>query len=640
MSSLSEACIYDWDLERMLMWLREENLHDCVQPFSFKKINGIQFMNLSDNDIKSLRISQESKRKLAKVLKRIKGKRQSARKRFDGDSSGLKERRKPPALPANVLDEEESDDGWATDDFDDDPDEFEEEESDDESGGEYIEAEENESLIPSPESPSKEVPKVPFGLVAQLKAGLNGTVGRAPCTVPSESHRTKTTPMPYDDDDDQIYDEPPEEVYEEPSDDSGSGIVVRPQCHKKIIRCDSSEGYIDARSTSVIPEEPVQCPPPAPARPPKPGFLKAKKPAPVIQPEPEIYDEVPEDDELGRTQVVEQETYEVPDDMDGSQQSSKPSQYEGDGETYEVPEQEDQETYEVPEESAPSQPPPRPSLGGFGLKPTKMGTPAEKTKPIVPKDLPKPKPGIKPSLASKPQVNQKPNAPGPVRGTPKRSSRLYPAPKDNTAPPDSPPKRLFGLPLPGSRPPMATPSQEPEKNNNEIPQAKPSSRLPAPNSRQPAPPPLEDTPPPPPRPGAKPTLKPSRLSDLDSQRKSQALPPLPDQKSADPLKQYPWFLGPLDKKVAENALNSFSKEGAFIVRNSSKDLNSYSMSLYFNRSVRHLRIPRLQNKKYVLGDSGKVQFDTIVELVDYYSQHHVDLRSGGSTSLTAACPVK
>ena len=51
------------------------------------------------------------------------------------------------------------------------------------------------------------------------------------------------------------------------------------------------------------------------------------------------------------------------------------------------------------------------------------------------------------------------------------------------APPDSPPKRLFGLPLPGSRPPMATPSQEPEKNNNEIPQAKPLSRL-VPNSNK------------------------------------------------------------------------------------------------------------------------------------------------------------
>jgi len=95
----------------------------------------------------------------------------------------------------------------------------------------------------------------------------------------------------------------------------------------------------------------------------------------------------------------------------------------------------------------------------------------------------------------------------------------------------------------------------------------------------------------------------------------------------------------LDKKIAETALKSFSKEGAFIVRNSSKDLNSYSMSLFFKGSVRHLRIPQINNK-YVLGDSGKVQFSTIVELVDYYSQHHVDLKSGGSTQLTAACPVR
>lgn len=633
------------------MWLREENLHDCVQPFSFKKINGIQFMNLSDHDIKALRISQDSKRKLAKVLKKIRGKRQNVRKRFDGDSSGLKERRKPPAAPAHVHDDEaDSDDGWATDDFDDDPDEFEEEESDDESGGEYIEAEDNESLIPTPGSPAKEVPNVPLGLVAQLKAGLNGTMGRAHCIVPPESLHTKTTPMPYEDDD-QIYDEPPEEVYEEPSDDSGSGIVVRPTCPKKLIRCDSSEGYIDARSTSVIQEEPVQCPPPAPARPPKPGFLKAKKPPPVIQPEPEIYDEVPEDDQLGRTQVVEQETYEVPDDMDGGQQSSQPPpQYDGDAETYEVPEQEDQETYEVPDDhesapsqpSQPSQPPPRPSFGGFGLKPTRMNTLAEKMKPFSPKDLPKQKPGIKPPLASKPQVNQKPNAPGPVRSSPNRSSRLYPASKDNIGPPDSPTKRLSGVTSLGSRPPMATPSQEPEKNNNELSPTKSFSRLPPPpNGRKLVPPPVEESPPPPPRPGAKPPSKlPSRLSDLDPQRKSQAFPPLPDARPADSLKQYPWFLGSLDKKVAENALNSFSKEGAFIVRNSSKDPNSYSMSLYFNKSVRHLRVPRLQNKKYVLGDSGKVQFDTIVELVDYYSQHHVDLKSGGSTSLTAACPVK
>ena len=34
------------------------------------------------------------------------------------------------------------------------------------------------------------------------------------------------------------------------------------------------------------------------------------------------------------------------------------------------------------------------------------------------------------------------------------------------------------------------------------------------------------------------------------------------------------------------------------------------------------------------------QFSTIIELVDYYSQHPVDLKSGGSTCLTAACPVR
>lgn len=65
----------------------------------------------------------------------------------------------------------------------------------------------------------------------------------------------------------------------------------------------------------------------------------------------EIYDEVPEDDELGRTQVVEpvQETYEVPDD--GTQQTSKPQQLDSLCETYEVPGQEPEpETYEVPEE--------------------------------------------------------------------------------------------------------------------------------------------------------------------------------------------------------------------------------------------------------------------------------------------------
>jgi len=149
-------------------------------------------------------------------------------------------------------------------------------------------------------------------------------------------------------------------------------------------------------------------------------------------------------------------------------------------------------------------------------------------------------------------------------------------------------------------------------------------------------------------------MKPPRLSDSDNQgdhfnppgRQLPAnkinrspLPATPDSKPADPLKQFPWFQGPLDKKVAENALTSFSKQGAFIVRNSSKDPNSYSMSLFHKGKVKHLRMPQVDNK-FVLGDSGKVRFSTITELVEYYSQHTVDLKTGGSTCLTAACPLR
>ena len=57
---------------------------------------------------------------------------------------------------------------------------------------------------------------------------------------------------------------------------------------------------------------------------------------------------MPEDEELGRTQIVEpgQETYEVPDD--GTQDNAIPQQEQL---TYEVPDQPDEpETYEVPEE--------------------------------------------------------------------------------------------------------------------------------------------------------------------------------------------------------------------------------------------------------------------------------------------------
>ncbi|KAJ7336708.1 hypothetical protein OS493_011930 [Desmophyllum pertusum] len=670
MSSPS-VTIYDWDVERMLVCLREESLHECVRPFSLKKINGIAFLNLSDNDIKAFKISQESKKKLAKLLKRMKGKRQNVRKRFDGETSVIKESKKPSVVPAHDDLHEDDCDGWSSDEFSDDPDEEEEEEESD-SGGEYIEPTEDELIPPQPEgSPSKEAPNIPLGLVAQLKAGLNGTIPRNPWKGPPVSPQKTTHPVPFDEDpeDDQIYDEPPDgvedEVYEQPSDDSSGGIVIRPMSHKKIIRCESDKGeYIDARPPKYSDKDAVVCPP-APCRPPK--SFKVNKP-PLMPPTPveeqEIYDEVPEDEELGRTQVVEpeQETYEVPDD--GAQDTVIQRQEQPLCETYEVPGPEpEQETYELPEEPAPARPPPRKPAGGLGWKPPKpnnIHVPPQKMKSPLPKETSKPKPASKPVLASKPQISPKPNPAGPALPA-SRSSRLYPSLKDHTVSPEPPStKRPSGLPSPpGGRPPIPPPSPESptktEKNNNEISKNTSTPSRIQPPGRRPVPAPIEESPPPPPRPGSKPFHhKLPRLSDSDNQdnspvipvsqfppmkQKKSPLPAPPEQKPVDPLKQSPWFHGPLDKKIAESALKAFSKEGAFIVRNSSKDPNNYAMSLFFKKSVRHLRMPRINNK-FVLGDSGKVEFTTIVELVDYYSQNHLDLRSGGSTSLTAACPVK
>lgn len=671
MTTLCESTFHDWDEQRMTEWLRQENLHDCVGPFLRKRINGLSFLNLSEFDIKTFQISQESKRKLTKVLKRIKVKRRNHSRGSGSDSAEIfREPKKSSAIPAHINhhDEGDSGDDWGSD-FDS---EDEDEEDECESDGDYIEPEADESL-------PKQDSVVPTGLVAQLRAGLNnGSFRKHPFAGTPSGHSHTQNSQAEDSED--IYDVPPEdeaqqeEFYEEPSDDSGSGIVVRPMDKKKVIRCPPSSSeqgeYIDARAPRYCDKQDTVPCPPTPSRPPKPGKGLIKRPPPVQQPslapEPvEIYDEVPEGEQPGCSEVVceapggvevyepwedgpvsMQDTYEIPDNT--------PPQ-----DTYEIPDpQQDQDTYEIPEpeEAPPARPPPR----GTGWNPPKPTPIKEKKKSLFSK-----KPGeqklAKPVPASKPQISAKPTPPNPAPAPETRSSRLYPN-LGNKAPlkqSDSVKRNSSGLPPPpqkqlASPPPQPNMPSRKEENNNERKITNEilnnfNSRLPPPR-KQPPVSPIDDSPPLPPRPGAKPSSRPNRTSDADIpesfeptspvQMKS-PLPPLPTQPKhpADSLKKFPWFHGALDKEIAASALKSFKKEGAFIVRNSSEDANKYSMSLFFNGKARHLRMPQT-NGKYVLGDSGKVQFTTIVELVDYYSQHKVDLKSGGSTTLTAACPVK
>lgn len=665
MSNLSEATLSTWSVDEMAIWLREENLHECVRPFLLKKINGLSFLNLSEYDLKTFQISAESRRKLARILKRMKARKRSHVRSSESGSLERREPKSPSAIPTHVLQQEEGEyDGWGSD-FDS-ADEFEDVEGDesDSDVGEYIEPEEDESK----QSSQKDIPKsnIPTGLVAQLRAGLNGTLGKNFLGSHSSAN-TPCQPEPTTEEE-EIYDVPPdeelEELYEQPSDDSGSGVVVRPMDKQKVIRCPSSAPgeYIDARAPKYCEKEDTgPCPPP-PSRPPKSGpkLIKppAKKPS-KPPPEPELYEEVTAEDQPGCSRVVEENTgglevYEPWDDGPTNQQDMYEMPDENhEGDTYEVPGEEEAETYEIPDElesASPGRPPPR----GSGWNPPKKAP--EQAKPPLSKKPLEQKPA-KPMPGSKPQFSPKPSVPNPPLE--KRSSRLYPnANKTGPTVSGTSIKRLSAmLQLPSSKQqvfPPAAPLKKEENNNekrvfNEISNKSPSPILP-PQRKQTSSSLDDDSPPLPPRPGSKPPLKSTRLSDSDTKDapvgttspiSKTPLPPLPPQPKSpnDRLKNFPWFHGPLDKKVAEEALISCGKQGAFIVRNSSKDPNNYSMDLFFLGKVKHLRIPRIHNK-FVLGDSGKVEFNTIEELVAHYSQHHVDLRSGGSTTLTLACPVK
>lgn len=673
MSNVSEDIVNGWDVDAMANWLRKENLHDCVRPFLLKKINGFSFLNLSEYDLKTFQISADSRRKLTKLLKRMKAKKSNAvHISPENGSRGRREAKVPSApIPTHAFQQDDGEiDGWGSD-FDSE-DEFDDEHNESCSDGEYIDPEVDESQNATQKEIANNI--IQGGLVAQLRAGLNinGSMQRN-CVEELRSGlkfngnmQTNCTDPAGED----IYDLPPdeeedvtEELYEEPSDDSGSAIVVRPLDKKKIIRCPSSERgeYIDARAPKYIDKgETDPCPPP-PSRPPKSGPKLIKPPPtkkpPTPPPEPELYEEVTDEDQPGCSQVLEENSVGVevyqPWDNDPIEQQENyevPDTHEGD--TYEVPDDDEQETYEIvdgAEQAPPGRPPPR----GAGCSPSKRPPEQEKPKPSLFKKPLEQKPA-KPMPSSKPQFSPKPSAPNPPLE--KRSSRLYP----NPSKPGSLKRNSEALPPPPTKqkvfPPHQNMSQKKEENINErrvineiSKKVIPSPKLPPPRKQTP-PSVNDDSPPLPPRPGAKPPLKGAKVSDSNNRDGAAGptspitktpLPPVPSQPKGqnDRLKGYPWFHGPLDKKVAEDALKACGKQGAFIVRNSSKDPNNYSMSLLYLGNVKHLRIPRTNNK-FVLGDSGTVEFNTIEELVAHYNECPVDLRSGGSTTLTVACPVK
>lgn len=185
------------------------------------------------------------------------------------------------------------------------------------------------------------------------------------------------------------------------------------------------------------------------------------------------------------------------------------------------------------------------------------------------------------------------------------------------------PPDLPSRPPPHHRPPFSPPPTD-------MP-----SLPPRPPKQFPPAPPVDDTPPLPSRPWQNqgPPVPPPSEEPAPPSRPPKAL-------AAGSPSGQSWYHYSLDRRQAENKLKRYTKDGTFIVRDSTKIKGEYSLSLWFAGGVRHLRIRLRGDKKFVLGEekSDELAFDTVMDLVSHHKREPLHLKSGGDTVLRYECP--
>ncbi|XP_013179186.1 PREDICTED: 1-phosphatidylinositol 4,5-bisphosphate phosphodiesterase gamma-1 isoform X2 [Papilio xuthus] len=78
-----------------------------------------------------------------------------------------------------------------------------------------------------------------------------------------------------------------------------------------------------------------------------------------------------------------------------------------------------------------------------------------------------------------------------------------------------------------------------------------------------------------------------------------------------------WYHPNCSRVQAEELLRKVNIDGAFLVRPSEKELNSYAISFRTEREIKHCRV-RLEGRLYSI---GTVKFESLVELVSYYEKN-------------------
>ncbi|XP_026461252.1 1-phosphatidylinositol 4,5-bisphosphate phosphodiesterase gamma-1-like [Ctenocephalides felis] len=78
-----------------------------------------------------------------------------------------------------------------------------------------------------------------------------------------------------------------------------------------------------------------------------------------------------------------------------------------------------------------------------------------------------------------------------------------------------------------------------------------------------------------------------------------------------------WYRPDVTRAQAERLLRAVPQDGAFLVRPSDKEPNSYAVSFRADKKIKHCRI-KLEGRLYTLGTS---EFESLVELINYYEKH-------------------
>ncbi|CAH0547497.1 unnamed protein product [Brassicogethes aeneus] len=97
-----------------------------------------------------------------------------------------------------------------------------------------------------------------------------------------------------------------------------------------------------------------------------------------------------------------------------------------------------------------------------------------------------------------------------------------------------------------------------------------------------------------------------------------------------------WYHKHLGKTDAEDVLRKTKIEGAFLVRPSEIDINFYTISFRAERKIKHCRI-KLEGRLYTIGN---VEFESLVQLINYYQSHPLYKKVKLNHPITAETVIK